>query len=158
MDPNTFDHYDIYFQNDVERYMQGYEAYEQFLAMTNQQTGGSGSATKKKTTYIPREREEAEQRLIDDYFGEDDTPPKYTKNKDCMRRAIIGPIMKCTSAIRQLAYDTSPDAFDEYLQILLMNNVSFEKMNKAKDAAAADGGEEDRGLKKFLVNYQSVKL
>ncbi|GJY61803.1 hypothetical protein Tco_0462460 [Tanacetum coccineum] len=32
---------------------------------------------------------------------------------------------------------------------LLMNNVSFEKMNKAKDAAAADGGaaEEDRGLK-----------
>ncbi|GKB98974.1 hypothetical protein Tco_0985111, partial [Tanacetum coccineum] len=40
---------------------------------------------------------------------------------------------------------------------LLMNNVSFEKMNKAKDAAAADGGaaEEDRGLKKFLVNYQT---
>ncbi|GJX62988.1 ALP1-like protein isoform X1 [Tanacetum coccineum] len=25
--------------------------------------------------------------------------------------------MKCTSAIRQLAYDTAPDAFDEYLQI-----------------------------------------
>ncbi|GJR41086.1 transcription elongation factor SPT6 [Tanacetum coccineum] len=26
-------------------------------------------------------------------------------------------IMKCTSVIRQLAYDTSPDALDEYLQI-----------------------------------------
>nr|GEV41239.1 hypothetical protein [Tanacetum cinerariifolium] len=26
-------------------------------------------------------------------------------------------IMKCTSAIRQLAYDTSPDALDEYLQM-----------------------------------------
>nr|GEV89748.1 nucleotide-binding, alpha-beta plait [Tanacetum cinerariifolium] len=26
-------------------------------------------------------------------------------------------IMKCTAAIRQLAYDTTPDAFDEYLQM-----------------------------------------
>ncbi|GJY50768.1 hypothetical protein Tco_0441615 [Tanacetum coccineum] len=26
-------------------------------------------------------------------------------------------IVKCTSVIRQLAYDTSPDALDEYLQI-----------------------------------------
>ncbi|GKB24791.1 hypothetical protein Tco_0864192 [Tanacetum coccineum] len=27
--------------------------------------------------------------------------------------------MKCTSAIRQLAYDNTPDAFDEYLQMAL---------------------------------------
>ena len=26
-------------------------------------------------------------------------------------------IMKCTSAIRQLAYNTTPDAFNEYLQM-----------------------------------------
>ncbi|GKC83417.1 hypothetical protein Tco_1139134 [Tanacetum coccineum] len=39
MDPNnpntlnTFDNYDVYFQDDAQRYIQGYEAYEQFLAM-----------------------------------------------------------------------------------------------------------------------------
>nr|GEV54005.1 hypothetical protein [Tanacetum cinerariifolium] len=78
--PNTYDHYDIYFnKDDAERYMQGYEAYEQFLAMSNQEFGGSGSgsAPKRTRTYIPCQQEEAEQRLIDDYFGEDDTPPKY---------------------------------------------------------------------------------
>ncbi|GKD98758.1 zinc finger, CCHC-type containing protein, partial [Tanacetum coccineum] len=45
----------------------------------NQEAGGSGSAHKRTRTYIPREREEAEQRLIDDYFGDDETPPKYTE-------------------------------------------------------------------------------
>ena len=29
----------------------------------------------------------------------------------------ISVLMKCTSAIRQLAYDSSPDAFNEYLQL-----------------------------------------
>ncbi|GJV52033.1 hypothetical protein Tco_1447774 [Tanacetum coccineum] len=82
MDPNatnTFDHYDIYFQDDAERYMLAFEAYEQFLALSNQEAGGSGSgsAPKRTQTYIPRQREEAEQWLIDDYFGKDVTPPKY---------------------------------------------------------------------------------
>ncbi|GKC52987.1 putative membrane lipoprotein [Tanacetum coccineum] len=78
--PNSFDHYDIYFQDDTERYMRGFEAYEQFLALSNQEVGGSGSGSaKKKRTYIPREREEVEQRLIDDYFGDDDALPKYTE-------------------------------------------------------------------------------
>ncbi|GJU45718.1 hypothetical protein Tco_1202984 [Tanacetum coccineum] len=36
-------------------------------------------------------------------------------------RKSIGPILKCTSAIRQMAYDTAPDAFDEYLQIANKN-------------------------------------
>ncbi|GKA36551.1 hypothetical protein Tco_0723042 [Tanacetum coccineum] len=154
---NTFDNYDIYFQDDVKRYMRGYEAYEQ-LAMSNQEAGGSGSgsAPKRTRTYIPREREEAEQRLIDDYFGDDETPPKckeenfrrmyrmsstlftnivnditnydaeplleyflfFKQRYNATGRASIGPILKCTSVIRQLAYDTSPDAFDEYLQIV----------------------------------------
>ncbi|GKA56746.1 zinc finger, CCHC-type containing protein [Tanacetum coccineum] len=55
---NTVDDYDIYFQDDAEQYMWGYGAYEQFLAM-----------------------KEAEQQLIDDYFGEDDTPHKYPEEK-----------------------------------------------------------------------------
>ncbi|GKA32096.1 pentatricopeptide repeat-containing protein [Tanacetum coccineum] len=45
-------------------------------ALRNKEVGGSGSGSKKRT-YIPREREEAEQRLLDDYFGDEDTHPKY---------------------------------------------------------------------------------
>ncbi|GKD00884.1 DUF21 domain-containing protein [Tanacetum coccineum] len=49
--------------------------------MSNQEAGGSGSgsAPKRMRTYIPPEREEAEQRLIDYYFGDDETPPKLLK-------------------------------------------------------------------------------
>ncbi|GJX25913.1 hypothetical protein Tco_0232209 [Tanacetum coccineum] len=85
MDPNApnntnpVDHYDIYFQDDAEQYIRGYEAYEQFLAMSNQEAGGSGSAPKRTQTYIPCERDESEQRLIDDYFGDDDTPSNTTE-------------------------------------------------------------------------------
>nr|GEY63929.1 beta-1,3-galactosyltransferase 7-like [Tanacetum cinerariifolium] len=57
--------------------MRGYEAYEQFIAMSNQEAGGSGSGIKRTRAYIPREREEAKQRLPDDYFGGDETPFKY---------------------------------------------------------------------------------
>nr|GEW34061.1 hypothetical protein [Tanacetum cinerariifolium] len=57
--------------------MRTYEAYEQFKAMTNQEAEGSGSGIKRTRTYIPRDREEAEQRLLEDYFGNDDTLPKY---------------------------------------------------------------------------------
>nr|GEX78555.1 hypothetical protein [Tanacetum cinerariifolium] len=45
--------------------------------MTNLEAEGSGSGIKRTRTYIPRDREEAEQRLLEDYFGNDDTPPKY---------------------------------------------------------------------------------
>ncbi|GJW50000.1 retrovirus-related pol polyprotein from transposon TNT 1-94 [Tanacetum coccineum] len=81
MNPITFDHYDIYFQDDSERYLRGFEAYEQFLALDNQEAGGSRSGSGPKTrTYIPREQEESEQRLIDDYFVDEDTPPKYLED------------------------------------------------------------------------------
>ncbi|GKE73186.1 hypothetical protein Tco_1535227 [Tanacetum coccineum] len=84
MDPDSpkktiVDKYDIYFQDDAERYMWGYEAYEQFLAMSNQEVGVSGSGIKRTRAYIPRDREEAEQRLLDDYFGDDETHPKYSE-------------------------------------------------------------------------------
>nr|GEV39780.1 hypothetical protein [Tanacetum cinerariifolium] len=78
---------------------------------------------KRTRTDIPRERKDAEQRLIDDYFGDDETLPKYPEEYfrqryDAVDRKSIDPILKCTSAIRQLAYGTAPDAFDEYLQIV----------------------------------------
>ncbi|GJV23163.1 RNA-directed DNA polymerase, eukaryota [Tanacetum coccineum] len=89
-----------------------------------QEAGGSSDGPKRRRTYIYREREEAEQRLNDDYFDDDEYEPKYPEEKfrrrsrfDATGRNSIGPILKCTSAIRQMAYDTSPDAFDEYLQI-----------------------------------------
>ncbi|GKB73278.1 ALP1-like protein [Tanacetum coccineum] len=41
----------------------------------------------------------------------------FRDNIDCTGREGISPLMKCTSAIRQLAYDIVPDFLDEYLQI-----------------------------------------
>nr|GEY62678.1 hypothetical protein [Tanacetum cinerariifolium] len=105
--------------------MQHYEAYKHFVALCKQEVGGLRSGPTRRRTYIPREREDAKQRLIDDYFGDDEFLPKYPEenfrriyhNVDATVRLSIGPILKCTSAIRQLAYGTTPDAFDEYLQI-----------------------------------------
>ncbi|GJY98202.1 ALP1-like protein [Tanacetum coccineum] len=57
---------------------------------------------------IPRDREGAEDRLMADYFDEP---------SDCTGQMSLSVIMKCTAAIRQLVYDTTPDAFDEYLQM-----------------------------------------
>ncbi|GJY17337.1 hypothetical protein Tco_0388828 [Tanacetum coccineum] len=99
--------------------MRDYEAYQQFVALCEQEAGGSRSGPMRRRTYIPREREDAEQRLIDDYFGDDEFLPKYPEENfrrrqcyDATGRLSIGPILKCTSAIRQLAYDTTRDAFD----------------------------------------------
>ncbi|GKA12908.1 hypothetical protein Tco_0692454 [Tanacetum coccineum] len=41
----------------------------------------------------------------------------FAQRYDAIGRLSIDHIMKCTSAIRQLAYGTAPDAFDEYFQI-----------------------------------------
>ncbi|GJT88848.1 ALP1-like protein isoform X1 [Tanacetum coccineum] len=136
-------------------FITAHAAYEHYVALCEQEAGGSSSGPKRRRTYIPRERETAEQRLMDDYFGDEEFEPKYpeenfrrryrmsstlfnkivnkilsydvepipeyftyfTQRYDATGRLSIGPIMKCTSAIRQLAYGTAPDAFDEYLQI-----------------------------------------
>ncbi|GJT34665.1 hypothetical protein Tco_0925084 [Tanacetum coccineum] len=45
MNHNTSNHYDIYFQDDAERYMRGFEAYEPVLALSNRNAGGSGSGS-----------------------------------------------------------------------------------------------------------------
>nr|GEU53022.1 hypothetical protein [Tanacetum cinerariifolium] len=119
---NTYDHYDVYFQGDRDLYMRDYVAYEQFVALCEQEARGLRSDPKRTRTYIPHEREEAEQRLIDDYFGDYETLPKYPEENfrqiqryDAVSRKSVGHVLKCTSAICQLAYDTTPDAFDEYL-------------------------------------------
>lgn len=69
--------------------------------------------------------ESYESDVIPDHF-------QYFKSGiDCTGRASISPLMKCTSAIRQLAHGTAPDAFDEYLQMgestqrLCLNNFNM---------------------------------
>nr|GFC23688.1 nucleotide-binding, alpha-beta plait [Tanacetum cinerariifolium] len=53
---------------------------------------------------------------------------------DATGRMSLSVIKKCTTAIRQLAYGTTPDAFDEYLQMntasvlpYVVNGVGYEK-------------------------------
>nr|GFA05797.1 hypothetical protein [Tanacetum cinerariifolium]GFA13443.1 hypothetical protein [Tanacetum cinerariifolium] len=59
---------------------------------------------------IYHERDDAEARLMRDYFIDG-------FRTDATGQLSFSSIMKCTSAIRQLAYGTAPDAFDEYLQM-----------------------------------------
>ncbi|GKA22848.1 ALP1-like protein isoform X1 [Tanacetum coccineum] len=62
---------------------------------------------------INRDREGAEERLMADYFND-----HCRVQPDATGRMSLSVIMKCTTAIRQLAYGTTPDAFDEYLQMI----------------------------------------
>ncbi|GJZ66423.1 hypothetical protein Tco_0623119 [Tanacetum coccineum] len=41
----------------------------------------------------------------------------FKSRLDCTGRMSISALMKCTAAIRQMAYGSTPDAFDEYLQM-----------------------------------------
>nr|GEV33222.1 hypothetical protein [Tanacetum cinerariifolium] len=41
----------------------------------------------------------------------------FREKEDCIGKLGISTLIKCTSAIRQLAYRTFPDALDEYLQM-----------------------------------------
>nr|GEX98060.1 hypothetical protein [Tanacetum cinerariifolium] len=72
------------------------------------------------------DREDAERRLRADYS---DDHCNYTANPlpqyfhffisrlDCTGRMSISALMKCTTAIRQFAYGSTTDAFDEYLKM-----------------------------------------
>nr|GEX85943.1 hypothetical protein [Tanacetum cinerariifolium] len=62
-------------------------------------------------TPIFRDREDAERRLRADYFDD-----------HCKGRMSISSLMKCTAAIRQFAYSSTANAFDEYLQMTGANN------------------------------------
>ncbi|GJU40865.1 hypothetical protein Tco_1193822, partial [Tanacetum coccineum] len=52
-------------------------AYENYVALYEQEAGGLSSGPKRRRTYIPRERETAQQRLMDDYFDDEEFEPKY---------------------------------------------------------------------------------
>ncbi|GJU36670.1 hypothetical protein Tco_1185024 [Tanacetum coccineum] len=86
--------------------------------------------------YIYRERLDAEERLMADYFGPNPKYPEYyfRKRYRMSRKLFLeivsgfSVIMKCTCAIRQLAYGVTPDSLDEYLQ---MGN------HAARDSAAS---------------------
>ncbi|GJV78638.1 ALP1-like protein [Tanacetum coccineum] len=68
-----------------------------------------------KRTNINRDHYGAHDRLVEAYFSEH---PMFLASR-FEERLILGitPWLKCTSAIRQLGYDTVPDALDEYLQM-----------------------------------------
>ncbi|GJX14641.1 ALP1-like protein isoform X1 [Tanacetum coccineum] len=70
---------------------------------------------------INRDREGAEERLMADYFND-----HCRVRPDATGRMSLSVIMKCTAAIRQLAYGTTPDAFDEYLQMSERTALSWQ--------------------------------
>nr|GEW65389.1 reverse transcriptase domain-containing protein [Tanacetum cinerariifolium] len=75
---------------DRNRYMRDYAAYEQFVALCEQEAEGLISGPKRKRSYIPRERDDAEQRLIDDYFGDNKFLPEYPEENFRRRRVTCG--------------------------------------------------------------------
>ncbi|XP_047972832.1 uncharacterized protein LOC125215455 [Salvia hispanica] len=67
-------------------------------------------------TYVPCEHDVAHERLFADYFAEN---PRWGPNyrEDGIGRPGLTPLQKCTVAIRQLAYGTTADMFNEYLHV-----------------------------------------
>nr|GEW43301.1 hypothetical protein [Tanacetum cinerariifolium] len=119
MNPNNDmpDFYDYYTQLDMDRYAQYHEYFEQYESLEDDEGESSvGNSERISRRYIPREREVAEEKLRRDYFGDENTPPIYPEEYFRRSRLGLSVILKCTSAICQLAYGTSLDAFDEYLQ------------------------------------------
>ncbi|GKC32021.1 ALP1-like protein [Tanacetum coccineum] len=99
---------------------------------------------RQKRTNINRDYYGAQERLVAAYFSDNPMFPEavfedrfrmsrslftgiveevtlqcafFREKEDCTGKLGISPLIKCTSAIRQLAYDTVPDALDEYLQM-----------------------------------------
>ena len=98
----------------------------------------------RRRTFVPREHDVAHERLFADYFAEN---PRWGPNvfhrrfrmsrdlflrivhtlegrdeyfqyrEDGIGRPGLTPLQKCTVAIRQLAYGTTTDMFDEYLHV-----------------------------------------
>nr|GEW47669.1 hypothetical protein [Tanacetum cinerariifolium] len=65
--------------------------------------------------YIYREHLDKKARLMADYFGPHLKYPEV--RPDATGLSGFSVIMKCTCAIRQLAYGVTPDSLDEYLQM-----------------------------------------
>ncbi|XP_023751312.1 uncharacterized protein LOC111899684 [Lactuca sativa] len=100
----------------------------------------AASSQRRTRRYICRNREEANQRLVQDYFAENATYQGYYFRrrfkmlKGLFERVVedvtrecnffqqrydargtpgFTPLLKCTTALRQLTYDIPPDALDE---------------------------------------------
>ncbi|GJX17989.1 hypothetical protein Tco_0218821 [Tanacetum coccineum] len=72
------DELDLYSQDGVERYTQYFEYFEQYQALDNQEAESSGPSSGRSTrTYILRQREAVEQRLMEDYFGDENNLSNY---------------------------------------------------------------------------------
>ncbi|KAI3664965.1 hypothetical protein L6452_43580 [Arctium lappa] len=103
---------------------------------------GQGSANRKK--YFNRDREGGHIRLYNDYFSSDPVYgseifrrrfrmqrdlflrivnrleshyPYFQQRVDAIKKKGLSPIQKCAAAIRQLAYGTPADHYDEYLRV-----------------------------------------
>ncbi|GJV99299.1 hypothetical protein Tco_1554551 [Tanacetum coccineum] len=73
---------------------------------------------KYQRSYMPRDRYGAHDRLVLAYFAKKPFYNAYLfQGCDAVGKAGISALVKCTFAIRQLAYAVVPDSLDEYLQI-----------------------------------------
>ncbi|GJX90653.1 putative nuclease HARBI1 [Tanacetum coccineum] len=91
-------------ETDVYFYEQAYAYHEQLVHEENR--------PRLTRNPINRDREGPEERLMADYFND-----HCRVRPNATGRMSFNVIMKCTAAIRQLAYGTTRDAFDEYLQM-----------------------------------------
>jgi Plant transposon protein len=122
-------------------------AVQHSIGVLQAQMGASSSSSrrpKRPRSYIPRDREDAHDRLVRDYFADDCAyPPGYFRRRYRMRRSLflhimqtlgardeyftdridalgrrsLSPIQKCTAALRQLAYGSAADSVDEYVKL-----------------------------------------
>ncbi|GJX44972.1 hypothetical protein Tco_0261648 [Tanacetum coccineum] len=73
---------------------------------------------KNQRNHIVRDRYGACDRLLKAYFAKEPFYNDYLfQGRDAVGKAGISALVKCTSVIRQLAYDAVLDSLDEYLQI-----------------------------------------
>ncbi|GKA86486.1 hypothetical protein Tco_0808197 [Tanacetum coccineum] len=71
---------------------------------------------KYQLSYMPRDRYGAHDLLVLSYFAKKLFYNAYLfQGRDAVGKAGISTLVKCTSAIRQLAYAAVPDSLDEYL-------------------------------------------
>ncbi|GKA33160.1 nucleotide-binding alpha-beta plait domain-containing protein [Tanacetum coccineum] len=108
------DSFDVDDESDVYFLQQAYEYHESLVEEENH--------LMLTRNPIHRDREGAEDRLINDYFDDHSDPlPKHFKffkvRPDATGRMSLSVIMKCIAAVRQLAYGNTPNAFDEYFQM-----------------------------------------
>ncbi|XP_071741362.1 uncharacterized protein [Rutidosis leptorrhynchoides] len=77
-------------------------------SITEDEVDGEASSSRfpRSRVYIARDREDAALRLYNDYFSE--TP---MERPDATARQSLTILQKCTAAIRQMAYGTTPDFF-----------------------------------------------